>query len=59
MSGNNKKVNVKMSMDLVRHLQEYLNQIDLEGDELVIIEENEEENEEESKRTKRTSTTRR
>ena len=41
MSGNNKKVNVKMLMDLVRHLQEYLNQIDLEGDELVVIEEEE------------------
>ena len=31
MPRNTKKVNVKMSMELVQHLQDYLNQIDLEG----------------------------
>jgi DNA invertase Pin-like site-specific DNA recombinase len=53
MPRNSKKVNVKMSMELVQHLQDYLNQIDLEGDEIIEVEEineeiNEEENEEEN-----------
>ena len=40
MSGNNNKtVNVKMSMELVQHLQEYLNQVDLSGDNHIEIEE--------------------
>lgn len=36
---NNKTVNVKMSMELVQHLQEYLNQVDLSGDNHIEIEE--------------------